>query len=149
MLSEETIQKCRAYAHEFAKRLHVCGLMNLQLAVMKTVPQAVLGRGAGTSSPQETIWMIEVNPRASRTIPFVKFSGVDITLTPEMKSTGEVMAIDRDRHIAFFKSQLAAGSKLPSKGSVFLSVTLEGLDDFTRFGELTVSTLQEYHKKLR
>ena len=295
MLSEETIQKCRAYAHEFAKRLHVCGLMNLQLAVTKTVPQAVPGRGAGTSSPQETIWMIEVNPRASRTIPFVskaigvplasyaarcmageklvdigfteevklpytcvkeavfpfvKFSGVDITLTPEMKSTGEVMAIDRDRHIAFFKSQLAAGSKLPSKGRVFLSVkdedkddvvplakklvemgfqiyatlgtstrlwnegirsqavfriskgrpcvldlmrekavdwivntsepnaqemvddikmrssaiihgipitttvagfaaTLEGLDDFTRFGELTVSTLQEYHKKLR
>ena len=281
MLSPETIEQCRAYAHEFAKRLHVCGLMNLQLAVTK-------------AEGEETIWMIEVNPRASRTIPFVskaigvplagyaarcmageklkdigftqevklpytcvkeavfpfvKFPGVDITLTPEMKSTGEVMAIDRDRHIAFFKSQLASGSKLPSKGSVFLSVkdedkdevvplarklvemgfkiyatlgtstrlwnegiksqacfriskgrpnvldlmkeksvdwlvntsepgaeamvddirmrssaiihgvpitttiagfaaTLEGLEDFTRFGEFTVCTLQEYHKKL-
>ena len=292
MLSEATIEKCRAYAHEFAKRLHVCGLMNLQLAVTKTSTST---SNLDLSSPQETIWMIEVNPRASRTIPFVskaigvplagyaarcmageklkdigftqevklpytcvkeavfpfvKFPGVDITLTPEMKSTGEVMAIDRDRHIAFFKSQLASGSKLPSKGSVFLSVkdedkddvvplarkldemgfdiyatrgtstklwdagvkakaiyrisrgrpnvldlmkeksvdwivntsepgaeamvddirmrssaiihgvpitttvagfaaTLEGLEDFTKFGELTVCTLQEYHKKLR
>lgn len=284
MISAETVEKCRAYAHEFAKRLHVCGLMNLQLAVT---------RGEKVNG-EETIWMIEVNPRASRTIPFVskaigvplagyaarcmagekladigfteevklpytcvkeavfpfvKFPGVDITLTPEMKSTGEVMAIDRDRHIAYFKSQLAAGSKLPEKGSVFLSVkdddkadiiplarklvdmgfkiyatlgtstrlwnegiksqaifriskgrpcvldlmrekavdwiintsepnaqemvddirmrssaiihgiaitttvagfaaTLEGLDDFTRFGELTVCSLQEYHRKL-
>ena len=282
MLSEATIEKCRVYAHEFAKRLHVCGLMNLQLAVTKT-------------DGEETIWMIEVNPRASRTIPFVskaigvplagyaarcmageklkdigfteevklpytcvkeavfpfvKFPGVDITLTPEMKSTGEVMAIDHDRNIAFFKSQLAAGSRIPSKGNLFLAVkdedkdavvplakklvemgyeiyatrgtstklwengvesraiyrisrgrpnvldllksksiqwivntsepgaeamvddikmraaaiihgvpisttvagfeaALNGLDDFTRFGELTVCTLQEYHKKLR
>ena len=161
MLSEATIEKCRAYAHEFAKRLNVCGLMNLQLAVTK-------------AEGEETIWMIEVNPRASRTIPFVskaigvplagyaarcmageklkdigftqevklpytcvkeavfpfvKFPGVDITLTPEMKSTGEVMAIDPDRNIAFFKSQLAAGSKLPTKGNVFLAVKDEDKED--------------------
>ena len=160
-LSQATIEKCRAYAHEFAKRLHVCGLMNLQLAVTK-------------KNDGEAIWMIEVNPRASRTIPFVskaigvplagyaarcmageklkdigfteevklpytcvkeavfpfvKFPGVDITLTPEMKSTGEVMAIDKDRHIAFFKSQLAAGSRLPAKGSVFLAVKDEDKEE--------------------
>ena len=165
-LSEATIEKCRAYAHEFAKRLHVCGLMNLQLAVTK--------QQAHDNKINETIWMIEVNPRASRTIPFVskaigvplagyaarcmageklkdigfteevrlpytcvkeavfpfvKFPGVDITLTPEMKSTGEVMAIDKDRHIAFFKSQLAAGSKLPAKGNVFLAVKDEDKAD--------------------
>ena len=60
--------------------------------------------------------------------PFVKFPGVDVTLTPEMKSTGEVMAIDIDRDIAFFKSQLASGSHLPSKGNVFLAVKDEDKD---------------------
>ena len=54
--------------------------------------------------------------------PFVKFPGVDIVLTPEMKSTGEVMSIDRDFGIAYLKSQTAAGSRLPTSGSVFLSV---------------------------
>ena len=153
-ISSATIEKCRFYAHEFARRLNVCGLMNLQLAVTRR-------------DGEEIVWMIEVNPRASRTIPFVckatgvplagyaarcmtgeklsdigftsevtlpytcvkeavfpfvKFPGVDITLTPEMKSTGEVMAIDPDRNLAFFKSQMAAGSRLPAKGSVFISV---------------------------
>jgi len=144
------LKKIRKYAQQFASALHVNGLMNMQLAV----------KG-------EEIYMIEVNPRASRTIPFVskaigvplaglaalcmvgcnlkflgfthevklpyiavkeavfpfiKFPGVDITLSPEMKSTGEVMCIDRDAGIAYLKSQLAAGSKLPKSGSVFLSV---------------------------
>ena len=155
-LSKRTLDEVRRYAHEFAKRLHVCGLMNMQLAV----------KG-------DDIYMIEVNPRASRTVPFVskaigvplagyaarcmageklgeigfteevalpyscvkeavfpfvKFPGVDISLTPEMKSTGEVMAIDSDRNLAFFKSQLAAGSRLPAKGSVFLAVKDEDKD---------------------
>ncbi len=155
-LSEKTLAEVRRYAHAFASRLHVCGLMNLQLAVK-----------------DDELWMIEVNPRASRTIPFVskaigvplagyaarcmageklkdigfteevalpytavkeavfpfvKFPGVDVTLTPEMKSTGEVMAIDIDRDIAFFKSQLASGSHLPSKGNVFLAVKDEDKD---------------------
>ena len=155
-LSPETLVEVRRLSEEFAEKLGVIGLMNLQLAVTR---DAKVPGG-------QTIWMIEVNPRASRTVPFiskatgvslagvasrcmvgekldeigfsrevrlpytcvkeavfpfVKFPGVDVTLTPEMKSTGEVMSIDADRDMAFFKSQLAAGSSLPSGGSVFLS----------------------------
>jgi carbamoyl-phosphate synthase large subunit len=54
--------------------------------------------------------------------PFVRFPGVDVLLSPEMKSTGEVMGIDRSAGLAFLKSQVAAGSALPAAGSVFLSV---------------------------
>ena len=54
--------------------------------------------------------------------PFIKFPGVDTVLGPEMKSTGEVMGIDRDFRKAYVKSQLAAGSPLPTSGKVFLSV---------------------------
>ncbi len=149
-LSPEILAQIRVYAREFAAALHVNGLMNMQLAVK-----------------DGKIYMIEVNPRASRTIPFVskaigvhlaglaalcmtgrkladlgftrevvlpytavkeavfpfvKFPGVDIVLTPEMKSTGEVMCLDPDWGIAYLKSQLAAGSRLPKQGSVFLSV---------------------------
>ena len=156
-LSDKVLDEVRAYAHEFARRLHVCGLMNLQLAVK-----------------DGELWMIEVNPRASRTIPFVskaigvplagyaarcmageklkdigfteevsipyscvkeavfpfvKFPGVDITLTPEMKSTGEVMAIDDDRNLAYFKSQIAAGSRLPKSGNVFLAMRDEDKEE--------------------
>ena len=149
-LSAEIQDKIRAYAFEFARDLHVCGLMNMQLAVK-----------------DGEIYMIEVNPRASRTIPFVskaigvslaglaalcmvgrklsecgfvrevklpytavkeavfpfvKFPGVDIVLSPEMKSTGEVMSIDPDRGLAYLKSQIAAGNKLPQSGNIFISV---------------------------
>ena len=153
-LAPETIAEVKRYAQAFATRLHIVGLMNIQLAVTreKGVP---------------TVWMIEVNPRASRTVPFVskaigvpladiaarcmvgetladigftqevvppytsvkeavfpfaKFPGADVALTPEMKSTGEVMAIDDDPEIAYFKSQLAAGSPLPKTGEVFVSL---------------------------
>ncbi len=54
--------------------------------------------------------------------PFNRFPGVDPVLSPEMKSTGEVMGIDRDFAIAFAKSQLGAGTVLPVKGAVFVSV---------------------------
>ncbi len=54
--------------------------------------------------------------------PFVKFPGAEVSLTPEMKSTGEVMAIDPDPEIAYFKSQTAAGSPLPKEGAVFVSL---------------------------
>ena len=156
-LSESTLKKIREYAHDFARALHVNGLMNMQLAV----------KG-------EDIYMIEVNPRASRTIPFVskaigvslaelaalcmtgrkltelgftkevelpytavkeavfpfvKFPGVDITLSPEMKSTGEVMSIDRSPAQAYLKSQIAAGSRLPKAGNVFISVKNEDKDE--------------------
>ena len=148
-LSEEMQEKIREYARAFARELHVKGLMNMQLAVQ-----------------HGELYIIEVNPRASRTVPFVsktigvplagiaarcmagetlqelnfvkevrvpytsvkeavfpfvKFPGVDIMLTPEMKSTGEVMGIDHDRGLAYLKSQLAAGSALPSSGNVMLS----------------------------
>ena len=149
-LTPPLLKKIREYAHAFASALHVNGLMNMQLAVK-----------------DGKIYMIEVNPRASRTVPFVgkaigvhlaelaalcmvgkklgelgftremklpyvavkeavfpfvKFPGVDIVLTPEMKSTGEVMSLDPDFGIAYLKSQIAAGSRLPKTGSVFLSV---------------------------
>jgi carbamoyl-phosphate synthase large subunit len=54
--------------------------------------------------------------------PFVKFPGVDIVLSPEMKSTGEVMSIDPGRGLAYLKSQLAAGNKLPDSGNIFISL---------------------------
>jgi carbamoyl-phosphate synthase large subunit len=54
--------------------------------------------------------------------PFSRFPGVDVILGPEMKSTGEVMGIDRDFGQAYIKSQLAAGQRLPRKGNVFISV---------------------------
>ncbi|MGE5545492.1 MAG: carbamoyl-phosphate synthase large subunit [Solirubrobacterales bacterium] len=132
-----------------AKALDVVGLMNVQYAVQ-----------------DGTIYILEVNPRASRTVPFVakatgvpiakiaarvmageslasfgivkqpmthvavkeavfpfaRFPGVDIILGPEMKSTGEVMGLDRDFARAFAKSQLAAGTVLPTEGTVFISV---------------------------
>ena len=116
---------------------------------------------------ENKVYLLEVNPRASRTIPFVskaigvplakmaarvmsgkslrelgftqdptptyvsakevvlpfiKFPGVDILLGPEMRSTGEVMGIDAVMGLAFAKSQVAAGNRLPMKGKVFLSV---------------------------
>ena len=148
-LSESTIAEVHDIARKFAERLHVVGLMNIQLAVK-----------------DGKIWMIEVNPRASRTVPFVskavgwslagvaarvmageklegsqaskpryhcvkeavfpfvKFPGADITLTPEMKSTGEVMCFGHDAASAYYKSQMAAGSPLPrpGQGGVILSV---------------------------
>ena len=149
-LTPEIIAEVKRDAHEFAKRLHIVGLMNIQLAVK-----------------DGEVWMIEVNPRASRTVPFVskaigvpladiaarcmvgekladigftqevvppytsvkeavfpfvKFPGAEVALTPEMKSTGEVMAIDDDPEIAYFKSQMAAGSPLPKGGEVFVSL---------------------------
>ena len=149
-LSKEIQDKVREFAKEFAKELHVVGLMNMQLAVK-----------------DGELYMIEVNPRASRTVPFVsksigvplasyatrcmtgetleqigfteevrvpyvsvkeavfpfvKFPGVDITLSPEMKSTGEVMSLDRDRGLAYLKSQLASGNKVPSQGNIFVSL---------------------------
>ena len=170
-LSDKTLAEVKRYTEIFAKRLHVVGLMNLQLAVK-----------------DGEIWMIEVNPRASRTVPFVskatgipladlgalamvgekletglqfadlnpdnlvnpvkdkkyycvkeavfpyvKFPGAKITLSPEMKSTGEVMAIDPDRFGAYYKSQIACGSPLPKSGNVFLSVRDE---DKPRVAEL-------------
>jgi carbamoyl-phosphate synthase large subunit len=148
-LSDEIIAEIERQTDALARALKVKGLMNIQFAVKD---------GA--------VYLIEVNPRASRTVPFVakaigipiakiasrvmageklkdlpkidrhidyiavkeavfpfaRFPGVDPVLSPEMKSTGEVMGIDGDFATAFAKAQLGAGVVLPSSGTVFVSV---------------------------
>jgi carbamoyl-phosphate synthase large subunit len=150
-LSEKVIGIIRDYTHAMARELKVIGLMNVQYAV----------KG-------ENVFVLEVNPRASRTVPFVskaigkplaklaakvmagktlkelnfteeiwtkywavkesvfpfnKFVGQDILLSPEMRSTGEVMGLDADLGVAYAKSQMAANSPLPLKGKIFISVS--------------------------
>jgi len=150
-LSAKVIDTIREYTHAMARELKVVGLMNVQYAV----------KG-------ETVYVLEVNPRASRTVPFVskaigvplaklaakvmagrkltelgftkeiwprywtvkesvfpfsRFHGQDILLSPEMRSTGEVMGLDADLGIAYAKSQMAANSPLPLSGKVFISVS--------------------------
>ena len=153
-LNDEVIAEIERQTVALARALSVCGLMNVQFAV-KT-----------DENGGHEVYIIEVNPRASRTVPFVakatgvpiakiaaqlmtgarlasfdvtgntgghvavkeavfpfaRFPGVDVLLGPEMKSTGEVMGLDRDFGRAFAKSQIASGTQLPSKGSVFISV---------------------------
>jgi len=149
-LSKKIINEIKRQTKELAKELNVIGLMNVQFAV----------KG-------DDIYILEVNPRASRTIPFVskatgiplakmaakvmvgktlrelgltkekvvrhvavkeavfpfdRFYGVDTILGPEMKSTGEVMGIDKNFGLAYGKSQTSAGNKIPLKGKVFISL---------------------------
>ncbi|MFA9201767.1 MAG: carbamoyl phosphate synthase large subunit, partial [Cypionkella sp.] len=156
-LAPDIIAEMERQAEALARALKVKGLMNIQFAVKD--PGSVTGAGA-------EVYLIEVNPRASRTVPFVakaigqpvakiaarvmagqplsgfppfrraldymavkeavfpfaKFPGADPVLTPEMKSTGEVMGIDRDFPTAFLKSQMGAGDRLPRGGVLFVSV---------------------------
>ena len=150
-LSQSVIDTIRTYTHAMARELKVVGLMNVQYAVKV-----------------ETVYVLEVNPRASRTVPFTskaigkplakiaarvmagktlkelnfteeiwtkywavkesvfpfnKFHGQDILLSPEMRSTGEVMGLDADLGVAYAKSQMAANSPLPTSGKVFISVS--------------------------
>src|SRR5215212_5681123 len=150
-LSQCVIRTIREYTHAMARELKVIGLMNVQYAV----------KG-------DTVYVLEVNPRASRTVPFVskaigtplaklaakvmagktlaelgftkeirpaywavkesvfpfnRFHGQDILLSPEMRSTGEVMGLDADLGIAYAKSQMAANAPLPQGGRVFISVS--------------------------
>ena len=148
-LSDALIDEIRRQTEALARALGVVGLMNVQFAIK-----------------DEEIYLLEVNPRGSRTVPFVakatgvplakiaarvmageklagfdlddispdhvavkeavfpfaRFPGSDVVLGPEMKSTGEVMGIDRDFGLAFAKSQLGAGVELPLSGRVFVSV---------------------------
>jgi carbamoyl-phosphate synthase large subunit len=153
-LSKATVDELKRQTAAMAEGLNVIGLMNVQFAI-----QEVDG--------QDVIFVLEVNPRASRTVPFVskatgiqlakvaarcmagqsldaqgigaevtppyfsvkeavfpfvKFPGVDTILGPEMKSTGEVMGVGKTFGEAFVKSQLGAGTKLPTSGKVFLTV---------------------------
>jgi carbamoyl-phosphate synthase large subunit len=156
-LSKEVVREIERQTRELALALKVRGLMNVQFAVKEDDPSTGLGAG---------VYLIEVNPRASRTVPFVakatgrpiakiaarvmagealsgfrefsndldyiavkepvfpfaRFPGTDPVLGPEMKSTGEVMGIDRDFDIAFAKALLGAGMRLPQSGTVFISV---------------------------
>lgn len=148
-LPPEIVAEIERQTEALARALKVKGLMNIQFAVK-----------------DGQVYLIEVNPRASRTVPFVakaigtpiakiaarvmagekladlppvdrdiphiavkeavfpwaRFPGVDPVLSPEMKSTGEVMGIDRDFATAFAKAQLGAGTVLPVAGTVFVSV---------------------------
>lgn len=149
-LSKEIKETIKKHTIAMAKALNVCGLMNVQYAVQN-----------------DTVYVLEVNPRASRTVPFVskavgvqlakiaalcmagkklkdmnftkeyepthysvkeavfpfvKFPGVDIVLSPEMKSTGEVMGIDKMSSMAYLKSQISSGNALPTEGNIFLSL---------------------------
>ncbi len=173
-LPDEIIAEIERQTKALAVALEVCGLMNIQFAVKNG-----------------EVYLIEVNPRASRTVPFVakaighpvakiaarvmagekladlpeidraithiavkeavfpfaRFQGTDPVLSPEMKSTGEVMGIDGDFPVAFAKSQLAAGTTLPTKGRVFVSVKnsdknhiLPAIKDIVNHGFTVVAT---------
>jgi carbamoyl-phosphate synthase large subunit len=149
-LSPKVLDEISAATKAMARELNVRGLMNVQFAV----------KG-------DDVYVLEVNPRASRTVPFVskaigvplaklaakvmvgrslrelgfakelvpkhfsvkeavfpflRYEGLDISLGPEMKSTGEVMGMDVDLGLAYAKSQMAAPPPLPKKGKVFISV---------------------------
>ena len=150
-LEPAVVERIREHTRALARGLNVRGLMNVQYAVQ-----------------DGEVYILEVNPRASRTVPFVgkatgvplashaarvmageslkkigftqepvlrhvavkeavipfaRFPGCDVRLTPEMRSTGEVMGIDPDPGMAFIKSQQAAGNPIPLAGGVFLSVS--------------------------
>jgi carbamoyl-phosphate synthase large subunit len=157
-LSQEIITRIETLAKDMARELRVNGLMNLQLAVKdneiyvievnprasRTVPfvgkathtpwpaiaaKVMMGQSLADLVPDPARWNIANAPRyyavKESVFPFGKFPGVDVVLGPEMRSTGEVMGIDASLPIAFAKSQMAAGSPLPtdpSSGGVFISV---------------------------
>ena len=149
-LKEDVVNEIKRQTKALAKELNVIGLMNVQFAVKN-----------------HDIYILEVNPRASRTVPFVgkatgiplakiaaklmvgmtlkelglteekhikhiavkeavfpfdRFQGVDTILGPEMKSTGEVMGIDKDFGLAFGKAQISCGNRIPLSGKIFISL---------------------------
>ncbi len=174
-LPEKVLKEIASATKAMARELNVRGLMNVQFAV----------KG-------EDVYVLEVNPRASRTVPFVskaigvplaklaakvmvgeklkdlgfteekmpkhysvkeavfpflRYQGTDISLGPEMKSTGEVMGIDADLGLAYAKSQMAAPPPLPKSGKVFISVKdsdkeaiLPVAREFERLGFTVIST---------
>jgi carbamoyl-phosphate synthase large subunit len=179
------LQRMREYTFKLARALKVIGLMNVQFAIPRgshagNGGTGVPARPAGAEMRSQTadgngkVYVLEVNPRASRTVPFVskatgvpmakiaarlmtgrklreflpeyiergtdldtgrcfhvkspvfpwsKFPGVDTVLGPEMRSTGEVMGVADNFGEAFAKAQIATGQKLPTEGTVFVSVT--------------------------
>jgi len=189
-IPEPLLKRMREYTFRLARALKVIGLMNVQFAIPRgshvgmgapsvSSGQALARPGGAelrgqTADGNGKVYVLEVNPRASRTVPFVskatgvpmakiaarlmtgrklreflpeyvergtdldtgrcfyvkspvfpwsKFPGVDTVLGPEMRSTGEVMGIADNFGEAFAKAQIAAGQKLPTQGTVFISVT--------------------------
>jgi len=194
-IPEPLLKRMRDYTFKLARALKVIGLMNVQFAIPRrthietqqnngetgsSVGTGIPARSAGaelrstTADGKDTVYVLEVNPRASRTVPFVskatgipmakiaarlmtgrklreflpeniergtdldtgrcffvkspvfpwsKFPGVDTVLGPEMRSTGEVMGVADNFGEAFAKAQIAAGQKLPTQGTLFISVT--------------------------
>ena len=173
-LKNDILEELKDYVIKIAKSLNIKGLMNVQFAIK-----------------DNEIFILEVNPRASRTVPFVakvsgnpiakiatkvmvgeklinldfkekklnhiavkeavfpfkRFPGVDTILGPEMRSTGEVMGIDKDFGIAFAKSQIAGGTVIPIKGEVFVSVKdsdkekiIEPIKELTSIGFSIIAT---------
>jgi len=179
-IPQPLMDRLREYTFKLARALKVVGLMNIQFAIPRG--NGMSGDGSSTRPvgsearphTSDKVYVLEVNPRASRTVPFVskatgvpmakiaarlmtgrklreflpefierradldtghcyyvkspvfpwnKFPGVDTVLGPEMKSTGEVMGVADNFGEAFAKAQTAAGQKLPTQGTVFVSVT--------------------------
>ncbi len=167
-LDDQQLEEIRDWTRRMASGLGIVGLMNTQYAIA-----------------DGKLYVIEVNPRASRTVPyvskatgvplakiatklmlgkklgelglktdldvqchfvkapvfpFIKFPGIDPRLSPEMKSTGEVMGVSDNLGIAFYKAQLSAGVKLPSTGTVFVTVNKRDHQDVVktakRFSEM-------------
>ena len=180
-IPQELLARMRDYTFRLARALKVVGLMNIQFAI----PRITDGSSARPHTDGGTVYVLEVNPRASRTVPFVskatgipmakiaarlmtgrklreflpdfieqkadldtgrcyhvkspvfpwnKFPGVDTVLGPEMKSTGEVMGVADSFGEAFAKAQTAAGQKLPTQGTVFISVTDHDKPNVTELG---------------
>ncbi|MBQ3835271.1 MAG: carbamoyl-phosphate synthase large subunit, partial [Elusimicrobia bacterium] len=181
-LSKDVITKIKEHTINLAREINVKGLMNIQYAVKNGIP-----------------YLLEANPRASRTVPFVskavsyplaklaskvmigkavkdlipaeylngqlkhidytcvkevvlpwiRFANVDTVLGPEMKSTGEVMGIDKDFGKAFAKAELASGTILPDSGTVFISLgqrdKSKGLEIAKDFIELGFSVIATKH----
>lgn len=164
-LSEHIIEAIIEYTNKLALTLHVKGLLNIQYIVR-----------------DEKLYIIEVNPRSSRTVPFLskvtgismvdvatkcavgkslkeqgfesglklfpdyyavkapvfsfnKMTDVDITLGPEMKSTGEVMCIDNQFPRALYKACVAAGTNVPDKGTILITVADKDKDEVTEIAE--------------
>src|SRR5689334_22537103 len=166
-IPQPLLERMRDYTFKLARALKVIGLMNIQFAIPRG------NGGSGNGSEGSKVYVLEVNPRASRTVPYVskatgvpmakiaarlmtgrklreflpdfirrradldtgsfyyvkspvfpwnKFPGVDTVLGPEMRSTGEVMGVADNFGEAFAKAQLSAGQKLPTQGTLFISV---------------------------
>jgi len=174
-LGHEVVSVICDYTRRIAQELDVKGLLNVQFAVKRNGNGSGVSGSAPAAATAGDVFVIEANPRASRTVPFVakatgvplamvaarlmvgatlaelraegmlppasdpgangdyvavkevvlpfnRFPDADAVLGPEMRSTGEVMAIDSTPGLAFVKAQLAAGTRLPAAGTVFVSM---------------------------